>query len=936
MYEIFYNFTAEPFRLSPDHRFCFEHNSYGKARAYLAYAFKRAEGFVMITGRPGTGKTTLIGELIESLSTDKVVTANLVCTQLQADDLLKTVAYSFGVSPAQAGKAELMQHLSQLLHSWHREGRRALLVVDEAQDLSASAMEELRLLTNIQYAGQPLLQIFLLGQPELRDLILSREMEQVHQRIVAASHIEGLEADETEAYVMHRLSRVGWQGDPAIDRAIFPLIHRFSEGVPRRINLICSRLFLLGSVEERHAIEVKDVSVVIGELQAENLAAGTGISREDFRNSAKPDWVPVPDGDGQVAPPLQGESSVSAQTAGDSSAEESAEAKKKDNLDARTVAEEAVVEESTAEESAAGESVAGESTVEESTAEESTAEESTAGESAAGESAEEEPAVVESAAEEPVELEADGSADASSASSEACDPKAEGEDDTDTLTEVGLGAAVGDKPDPSADPESEAVVASEAPEGAVASGGDSEVLPIRDNAPAAVSTVNMLAQSSSNPEPAGAVITESGDANPNADDTEANLMASGGVIVSPAPRKRLIFIACLMAVALTAALVLKTCVLPRDETAVPDMGQEASTDESAALVLSKPAYSKPASPQSSSSEPASTELPSSKATSTKPVSAELTSSNAASSKSVPTEPTSSEPTSTEPATPDIVTSKPVTSKPAPSVSTSSRKAGDKVGAPAVADQMPDSSASERAVKPKDKAAASTGESVAGAEHELLPMVVEAGLRLLIPAATAGDTALIEDNTAQIDPADTGMGSDESLLAMESTSLAEATEVAEAVEAVEAVEAAEATEVAEAVEAVEAAEAAEDSVAVEIAAQQRGQETFLISFSFDSAALDSDALPELDRVVAMLRASDAATASITGFTDNLGDSQYNLRLSRKRADAVERYLVQEGIARDRLHVEGRGVLSDPVEAPVAEIDDPMEPYRIVQIKLLREG
>ena len=329
MYEIFYNFTAEPFRLSPDHRFCFEHNSYGKARAYLAYAFKRAEGFVMITGRPGTGKTTLIGELIESLSTDKVVTANLVCTQLQADDLLKTVAYSFGVSPAQAGKAELMQHLSQLLHSWHREGRRALLVVDEAQDLSSSAMEELRLLTNIQFGGQPLLQIFLLGQPELRDLILSREMEQVHQRIVAASHIEGLEADETEAYVMHRLCRVGWQGDPAIDRAIFPLIHRFSEGVPRRINLICSRLFLLGSVEERHAIEVKDVSVVIGELQAENLAAGTGISREDFRNSAEPDWVPVPDAQGQATPPLQEKSSVPEHAAGDSSAEPSAEVKKR-------------------------------------------------------------------------------------------------------------------------------------------------------------------------------------------------------------------------------------------------------------------------------------------------------------------------------------------------------------------------------------------------------------------------------------------------------------------------------------------------------------------------------------------------------------------------------------------------------------------------------
>ena len=298
MYETFYNLQAEPFRLSPDHKFCYEHNSYAKARAYMVYAFKRAEGFVMITGRPGTGKTTLIGELVESLAQDKVATANLVCTQLEADDLLKSVAFSFGIGSKRADKAELLQRLNVLFQRRHREGRRALLIVDEAQDLSPSAMEELRLLTNIQLGGQPLLQIFLLGQPELRDLILSPEMEQVHQRIVAATHIVGLEADETEAYVMHRLQVVGWCGDPAIDRAIFPLIHRFSEGVPRRINLICSRLFLLGSVEQRHTIAVDDVRVVIGELQAENLAAGTSISEVDFVVSGETQWVPVP---GEIA-----------------------------------------------------------------------------------------------------------------------------------------------------------------------------------------------------------------------------------------------------------------------------------------------------------------------------------------------------------------------------------------------------------------------------------------------------------------------------------------------------------------------------------------------------------------------------------------------------------------------------------------------------------
>jgi len=283
MYEVFYQLNSEPFRLSPDHKFCYDHKSYAKARAYMAYAFSRAEGFVMITGAPGTGKTTLIGELIETLADENVKTANLVCTQLRADDLLKLTAYEFGVDQAIVEKGELLQHFAVTLRRWHRDGKRALLIVDEAQDLSESAMEELRLLTNIQENGQPLLQIFLLGQPGLRDLILGPALEQVHQRIVAASHLQSLEQDETEAYILHRLNRVGWQGDPLLSQQVFPLIYKFSEGVPRRINLICSRLFLHGWVTKRHHIGVADVREVIEELQSENLAAGTSFSEEDFR-----------------------------------------------------------------------------------------------------------------------------------------------------------------------------------------------------------------------------------------------------------------------------------------------------------------------------------------------------------------------------------------------------------------------------------------------------------------------------------------------------------------------------------------------------------------------------------------------------------------------------------------------------------------------------
>lgn len=283
MYQEFYNLSAEPFRLSPDYNFAYSHKGYSKAWAYMEYAFMRAEGFVMITGKPGIGKTTLIGALVNKLSNSPVTIANLVCTQLQADDLLKIVAYEFGVPVSVVSKGELLHHLTKQLKLWHSEGRRALLIVDEAQDLSISAMEELRLLTNIQVNSQPLLQIFLLGQPELRSLILSPQLEQVRQRIIAGSHIKPLEKDETEAYIRHRLLTVHWRGDPAISKAVYPLIYKFSEGIPRRINLICSRLLLHCSAEQKHQVVAMDVREVIEELQSEDLASGDSFSEMDFQ-----------------------------------------------------------------------------------------------------------------------------------------------------------------------------------------------------------------------------------------------------------------------------------------------------------------------------------------------------------------------------------------------------------------------------------------------------------------------------------------------------------------------------------------------------------------------------------------------------------------------------------------------------------------------------
>lgn len=272
MYESFYNLKVEPFRLSPDHRFCFSHKSYAKAKAYMQYAIHRAEGFVMVTGKPGTGKTTLVNDLVDGLSHSQIVVATIVSTQLEADDLLRLVAYNFGLEVDAPNKAVLLQGLSVRLRRYHEEGTRALLIIDEAQDLSTSALEELRLLTNLQLNNQPLLQIFLVGQENLRELVQKPSMEQVHQRLVAACHLEALNEADTEAYIKHRLDRVGWKNDPQIDQGVYPLVYQFSKGVPRRINLVCSRFLLHGCVEEKHRIRASDVRTVVEELQHEQLA----------------------------------------------------------------------------------------------------------------------------------------------------------------------------------------------------------------------------------------------------------------------------------------------------------------------------------------------------------------------------------------------------------------------------------------------------------------------------------------------------------------------------------------------------------------------------------------------------------------------------------------------------------------------------------------
>ena len=271
VYRTYYKLTGEPFRLSPDHRFSLGHRSYANAKAYLDYALLQGEGFIAITGAPGTGKTTLISDILAGFEETDMRVATLTSTQLESRDLLHMVAHAFDLHPEDRSKANLLLELERFLNQQSYRGHRTILIVDEAQSLSSSALEELRLLANIQRKDQLLLQIFLVGQERLLDLIRAPGMEQLQQRLVAASVLEPLNLDETVDYVEHRLCLVAWRGDPAIDEEALRLVYKYSGGIPRRINMICNRLFLYGGMQQKHELLGEDARTVIAELHEEFL-----------------------------------------------------------------------------------------------------------------------------------------------------------------------------------------------------------------------------------------------------------------------------------------------------------------------------------------------------------------------------------------------------------------------------------------------------------------------------------------------------------------------------------------------------------------------------------------------------------------------------------------------------------------------------------------
>ncbi|WP_240782674.1 AAA family ATPase [Roseococcus sp. SYP-B2431] len=259
----FYGLREHPFQMTPDARLYYPSTVHSRAYAHLTYGIAQREGFVVITGEVGAGKTTLVERLCAELDPGGFAVARISTTQVAGDDLLRLAAAAFGTDP-DGNKASVLRGITAALRAGDR---RFLLIVDEAQGLRTDALEELRMLSNVTEGGQAPMQTILLGQPQLRATLASPDLDQLRQRVLASYHLGALSCEETHAYVKHRMRAVGWDENPPWEPSALDLVHRHSDGLPRRINRLCSRVLLSGMLERAELLSAPMVEATALELE---------------------------------------------------------------------------------------------------------------------------------------------------------------------------------------------------------------------------------------------------------------------------------------------------------------------------------------------------------------------------------------------------------------------------------------------------------------------------------------------------------------------------------------------------------------------------------------------------------------------------------------------------------------------------------------------
>ncbi len=293
MYLELFNLQELPFRLTPDPAFLYLSKHHARAKAYMESTIWFTDGFVVITGEIGSGKTTLIETFLKELEKD-VVVAQISQTQISALEFLQSVLVQFGFQPFKMKKAELLATLNEFLVEQYANGRRVLLIVDEAQNLSNKVLEEIRLLSGIETTKEKVLRIILAGQPELNDKLNSPGLVQLAQRIRLRFHLTPLSRNDMESYIQHRLEVAGSQGREIFQPDTFPVIYRYTGGVPRLVNTLCDTSMMAAFSQDRDVVTVADINSAVEEMQWIEYA-----ERSVKLHALPPQMPQVPDSTGE-------------------------------------------------------------------------------------------------------------------------------------------------------------------------------------------------------------------------------------------------------------------------------------------------------------------------------------------------------------------------------------------------------------------------------------------------------------------------------------------------------------------------------------------------------------------------------------------------------------------------------------------------------------